>query len=175
MSPAAELSVLGSPPYPATARHWWMATVLGGYEEGVRVTGKVGYNGNAAFTVTTHWPNVISCSTMPPTQGADNSVQSYGVARDIIPCISAAGFVFLDNLSAETPYLADTWNPQSPGATAPYWYGKNGTPTSTTAIALAHRGLANIAFGDGHVQSLDANRLLADGVNPVCVSRPPGL
>jgi prepilin-type N-terminal cleavage/methylation domain-containing protein/prepilin-type processing-associated H-X9-DG protein len=175
MSPAAELSVLGSPPYPSNARHWWMACVLGGYLQGVKVTGTVNYNGNAVFGMTTHWPNVISCSTMPPTQGPDASVQSYGVSRDIIPSISAAGFVDLDNLTAQTPYLADTWDPMSPGATAPYWYGKNGSATSTTAIALAHRGVANLAFGDGHVEGLDAERLSADGVNPICVSRPPGL
>jgi len=175
VSPAAELSVLGSPPYPSNARHWWMACVLGGYLQGVRVIGTVSYNGNAAFGMTTHWPNVISCSTMPPPQGADASVQSYGVSRDIIPSISAAGFVDLDDLTSQTPYLADTWDPMSPGATAPYWYGKNGSATSTTAIALAHRGLANLAFGDGHVEGLDAGRLCADGVNPICVSRPPGL
>ena len=58
MSPAAELSVLGPPPYPSFYRHWWFATVVGGYMEGVKVTGPIGYSGNAVFSVTTHWPNV---------------------------------------------------------------------------------------------------------------------
>jgi prepilin-type N-terminal cleavage/methylation domain-containing protein len=170
--PAAELSVVGPAPYPSNYRHWWYAVVVGGYLEGVKVTGPINYDGNAVFGMTTHWPNPIACTTMPPPGGADASTQSFGVPRDIIPQIAPAGFVFIDLLTAQVPYLADTSCPARPGFTSPYWFSKHGGPTAASALILSHRGCCNVTFGDGHTLSMRPDQLTDAGVAADCIATP---
>ncbi len=171
--PPAELSVISPPPYPANYRHWWHAVVIGGYLTGVRVTGTVGYDGNATFNVTTHWPNLISCPKIHPVGDDNLSDQSFGVARDIVPGMTLAGFVNMNRLTASIPYLADTLCPARPGHTAPYWFSKNTGNYDWGSIALVHRGKANVTYGDCHVSITAKQKFTSElNVDPECLAVP---